>query len=76
MKELEHRLNNISGTYFSFVHGIVRYAQKKPERYNAIIGFLDSNPKVTPSDVIGFIMSQPDFYEDDVRNTNLNVGVM
>ena len=41
---------------------------KKPERYNAIMGYLDENPNTNPSDVTGFVMSQPDFFDDDVRN--------
>ena len=68
MKELEHRLINLPNSYFAFVHGIITYAMKKPERYNAIMGYLDENPNTNPSDVTGFVMSQPDFFDDDVRN--------
>ena len=70
MRELEHRLNNIPNAYFAFVHAIVKYANKKPERYQAVMSFLADNPDSSPSDVTGFVMSQPDFFDDDVRNTN------
>ena len=69
MRELEHRLNNLPNAYFAFVHGITTYASKKPERYSTIINYLDANPDTNPSDVTKFVMSQPDFFDDDVRNT-------
>ncbi len=68
MRELEHRLNNLPNTYFAFVHGIATYASKKPERYNVVMDYLDANPNSSPSDVTQFVMSQPDFFDDDVRN--------
>ncbi len=55
MSELEKRLNSIHGAYFAFVHGISKYASKKPERYDAVIVFLDEHPNSTPSDVIEFV---------------------
>ena len=42
MTKLEERLNSIPGAYFAFVHGISKYASKKPERYNAVMVFLMS----------------------------------
>ncbi len=70
MKELEHRLNNLPNTYFAFVHAITTYANKKRERYEAIMKFLDENPDTNPSDVTKFVAMQPDFFEDDVRNVD------
>ena len=70
MKELEHRLNNLPNTYFAFVHAITTYANKKRERYDAIMKFLDENPDTNPSDVTKFVAMQPDFFEDDVRNVD------
>ena len=68
MRELEHRLNNVKKSYFAFVHAIVKYANKKPERYNAVMDFLDEYPDAEPSDIIEFVSNQKDFFEDDVRN--------
>ena len=76
MRELEHRLNNLPNTYFAFVHGIVRYTQKKPERYNTVMSFLNSHPDAEPSDIVQFVMSQPDFFEDDVIKSDLITEVM
>ncbi len=76
MRELEHKLNNLPNTYFDFIHGITTYANKKPERYRAIMEFLNDNPNATPSDVTGFVMTQPDFFEDDVRNNPTVANVM
>ena len=70
MGELEHRLNNLPNTYFAFVHAITTYADKKRERYDAIMKFLDENPDTNPSDVTKFVAMQPDFFEDDVRNVD------
>ena len=70
MKELEHRLNNLPNTYFAFVRAITTYANKKRERYDAIMKFLDENPDTNPSDVTKFVAMQPDFFEDDVRNVD------
>ena len=70
MGELEHRLNNLPNTYFTFVHAITTYANKKRERYDAIMKFLDENPDTNPSDVTKFVAMQPDFFEDDVRNVD------
>ena len=70
MRELEHRLNNLPNTYFAFVHAITTYANKKRERYDAIMKFLDENPDTNPSDVTKFVAMQPDFFEDDVRNVD------
>ena len=38
--------------------------------------FLNDNPNATPSDVTGFVMTQPDFFEDDVRNNPTVANVM
>ena len=76
MKELEHRLNSLPNAYFAFVHGITKYAMKNKERYDAVMKYLDANPVTNPSDVTRFVMSQPDFFDDDVRNNDREGRVM
>ena len=73
MKDLENRLNNLPNAYFAFVHGVSTYANKKPERYNTIMKYLDDNPDTNPSEITKFVMMQPDFYEDDVRNAAIDL---
>ena len=64
MDELTTRLNNIPGAYFAFVAGIISYAKKKPESLRRIMGYLNSREDLTTSDVVHFVMTQPDFHED------------
>ena len=63
MEELVKKLNAIPDSYFGFVAGIVGYAKMKPERLEKVIEFLNSSDELTSSDVVKFVMSQPDFHE-------------
>lgn len=63
MEELENRLKSIPNSYFGFVAGIVTYAKMKPERLKKVMDFIDSSDNLTPSDIVKFVMSQPDFHE-------------
>ena len=64
MEELVKKLNAIPNSYFGFVAGIVTYTKKKPERLQKVMNFIDASDNLTPSDVVKFVMSQPDFHED------------
>ncbi len=64
MIELEKKLTMIPGAYNAFVHGITKHATKKPERYKTIMKYVDEHPEATPSDIIEFVSSQPDFFDD------------
>lgn len=64
MEELMKKLNAIPDAYFDFVMGIIAYAKRKPERLEKVLNFLDASDDVKSSDVVAFVMSQPDFYED------------
>lgn len=67
MNELISNLNMIQGSYLSFVIGAASYASKKPERLIAVINYLNSSDSLTASDVVEFILDQPDFFEDCVE---------
>ena len=64
IEELMRRLEAIPGSYYDFVGGISQYAGKKPERLEAVHRYLDEHPTSTTSDVVYFVSSQDDFYED------------
>ena len=66
MEELVERLNEVPGTYFGFVAGIVNYAKKKPERLERIMEYLNNNNNLTTSDIVHYVMMQQDFHEDGV----------
>ncbi len=64
MEELVKKLELIPNSYFAFIAGIVSYAKKKPERMAAVMSFLDNSDNLTTSDVVEFVMMQPDFHEN------------
>lgn len=64
MEELVNKLNAIPNSYLGFVAGIVAYASQKPERLRKVMNFIDSSANLTPSDIVKFVMSQPDFHEN------------
>lgn len=64
MEELEKKLNEIPNSYFGFVTGIINYAKKKPERLEKVMKYIDASDSLTPSDVVKYVMMQPDFHED------------
>ena len=63
MDELYAKLNAIPDSYFGFVMGIISYAKRKPERLNKVLQFLNEATNPTSSDVVQFVMEQPDFHE-------------
>ena len=75
MEELIVMLNNIPASYYDFVIGISNYAKKKPERMQKVKDFIKEHPDATCSDVTYFVMTQQDFFEDDVRNQKTEMVV-
>ena len=63
MEELVTKLNSISDSYFAFVTGIVTYVKQKPERLKTVLDYLNSSEVLSSSDVVKFVMQQPDFHE-------------
>lgn len=63
MEELINKLNAIPNSYFGFVAGIVTYVKQKPSRLDNMLQFLNSSDVLTPSDVVKYVMDQPDFHE-------------
>ena len=63
MEELVSRLERMPHSYFDFVAGIVAYVKKRPERLEKVLNYLDSTENITPSDVVKFVMDQPDFHD-------------
>ena len=63
MDELYTKLNAIPDSYFGFVMGIISYAKRKPERLDKVLRYLNEAPNPTSSDVVKFVMEQPDFHE-------------
>ena len=68
MEDLYYTLNNLPDSYFEFVDSVMSYVKKKPERLAAVQDYIKSNLSASTSDILHFIMKQPDFFEDDVKN--------
>lgn len=70
MEELVLRLNSMPNSYFGFVMGIVAYCKQNPNRVRKVLDFIDSTDGVTPSEVVRFVMEQPDFQEYTIRDNS------
>lgn len=69
MEELYNMLNSVQDTYFEFVDSVLSYVKKKPERLSAVKDYMLSHTDLTSSDILHFISTRPDFFEDDVMNS-------
>lgn len=70
----------IPDSYEGFVQGIYTYVRKKPERLERVMNYINNNKGVISSDVVEFVLQQPDFHEDGVGGINkcgkkVDVGV-
>lgn len=74
MSELINILNNLEGTYYDFVVAISQYCKRKPARLELVLNYLKDNPSLTADDVSEFVVSQPDFQDDNVISVMKNVG--
>lgn len=70
MEELYNMLNSIQDTYFEFVDSVLSYAKKKPERLTVVKEYIQSHTNLTSADILYFISTRPDFFEDDVMNSS------
>lgn len=68
--EVLSKLRAIPDSYEGFVQGIYTYVRKKPERLERVMNYINNNMEVTSSDVVEFVMQQPDFHEDGVSGLN------
>ncbi len=66
LEEVLSKLRAIPDSYEGFVQGIYTYVRKKPERLEKVMNYINNNKDVTSSDVVAYVMQQPDFHEDGV----------
>ncbi|MCQ2531662.1 MAG: hypothetical protein MJ093_03040 [Saccharofermentans sp.] len=62
MKVLIEKIMKIPDVYDDFVLGVVNYAKMNPDHVVVLNEFMDSKKDVMTSDVVEFIMKQPDFH--------------
>ena len=61
---LRYKLHSISDSYADFEIGLLAYASKNSTRLKRIICYLVNHPEAKSSDVIEYVSSQSDFWED------------
>ena len=74
MKELLQLLSEISDAYDDFLLGVINYAKKDVSHIELLNRYMRENPNVTSSDVIAFIMEQPDFHDFSATKEMKHVG--
>ena len=74
MKELIQQLSNISDAYDDFILGTINYAKKDPSHIEILKNYMSGKSNLTSSDVIAFIMDQPDFHNFSATNKIQCVG--
>lgn len=62
MTELIKKISEISDVYEDFVLGVISYAKKDPAHVRILNDYLEDTPDLTTSDVVEFIIRQPDFH--------------
>ena len=62
MTNLIKKISEISDVYDDFVLGVINYAKKNPKHVKILNDYLDNHRDVTTSDVVEFIIQQPDFH--------------
>ena len=65
MEHLTHQLNNVPRSYYDFVVTILSYVKEDPTRINKVSSYISDNPDATPSDILGFVIEQPGFFDDE-----------
>lgn len=74
MKELIQQLSNISDAYDDFILGVINFAKKNPSHVEILNNYMRDKINLTSSDVIAFIISQPDFHNYSATNKMQQVG--
>ena len=74
MEELIQHLSNIPDGYDDFILGVINYAKKDPSHIKLLNEYMRHEKNLISSDVIEFIISQPDFRNYSAMNTIMHVG--
>lgn len=71
MTELMQKICCIPDAYDDFVLGVINYAKKKPEHVKLLVDFIDRTSNISSSDVVEFIIKQPDFHSYSALADNM-----
>lgn len=64
METFAIKLNNVADSYYGFVVAVLTYVNNKKSRLELVENYMNNNPSALSSDILEFISSQDDFYED------------
>lgn len=64
MEQFTIKLNNVADSYYGFVVAVLTYVKKKEARLLAVEKYMLEHPAALSADILEFISSQDDFYED------------
>lgn len=64
METFAIKLNNVADSYYGFVVAVLTYINNKNSRLELVENYMNNNPSALSSDILEFISSQDDFYED------------
>ena len=68
------KISEFSDVYDDFVLGVINYAKKNPKHVKILNNYLDNNRNLTTSDVVEFIIQQPDFHSYSATLKKRKVG--
>lgn len=74
MEELVKKLNEVPDSYFDFVAGVISYVKMSQSRLEKVADFLNTHENLTTTDILEFIVSQPDFHQYGVGFKKEMVG--
>lgn len=64
METFAIKLNNVADSYYGFIVAVLTYINNKKSRLELVENYMNNNPSALSSDILEFISSQDDFYED------------
>lgn len=64
MEAFAIKLNNVADSYYGFIVAVLTYVNNKKSRLELVENYMNNNPSALSSDILEFISSQDDFYED------------
>ncbi len=72
MKELIQQIINIPDANDDFIFGTINYAKKDPSHISSLKAFMSGKENLTSSDIVAFIISQPDFHSYSATTKQVN----
>lgn len=66
MNELKELLLSVNDCYSDFADSMISYANASAEKRSRLISYLREHKEASSSDIIAFVMSFPDFYNNAV----------